>query len=138
MPTSSRQIPTLAEKESDHHVLRGSGESDSERTCAVGENVKITMDYDRNTDVMFLDLCGEPPHARIEVFDIGDHVGFPGQVLARVDAENGMVYGITIQRYSAFKHKLMWGYRMASIRRALQLFVNTLVAGACMTRHAPA
>jgi hypothetical protein len=135
MPVSSRQIPTLAEKESGRNFLRDSRESDSEGTCAVGENLEMTMDYDRSTDVMFLDLRNAPADAQIDVLDVGESIGFPGQVQVRVDSERGIVYGITIQRFSAFKRKIMWQYRMASIQRALQLLVNTLLAGVCINHN---
>ena len=93
------------------------------------------MEHEPHTDVMHVDICAPEPGARIDVIEVGEAMGFPGQVLARVDLDRRIMYGITIQRFSSFRHRLMWRYRMASIQRALLLMVRTLCAGLRMDHH---
>jgi hypothetical protein len=131
MPISSSEIQAVADEKSDRLVLRnqpstGAGE-DPKGACAVAN--KITMDYDRLTNVMHVDFCAPLENERVDVMDVGEEVGFPGQVVVRVNMDKRVVYGLTIQNFSAFKRKLFWMYRMASIQCALELMLKTLRAG---------
>jgi len=91
----------------------------------------FSMKFDHNpiTDVMFLDVCPVSEGDRVAVIDVGEQLGFPGQVQARVNLEKEVFYGLTIQNFSGFKRRLQWRYRMLSIQRALQFLVLTLLAG---------
>lgn len=129
MLTSSRPIPARAGEESDRYVLRNTRSPNTEGPCSVGETLEVRMEYECHTDLMHVDVCSPQTGARIDVIDVGEQLGFPGQILARVDLENRVIYGVTIQRFSTFKRKLMWKYRMASIRRAMLFLLNTLRAG---------
>ncbi|MFZ0417628.1 MAG: hypothetical protein WAM04_05965 [Candidatus Sulfotelmatobacter sp.] len=137
MPTSSGEIQAVAHEESDRVVLRdqrgaGSGEN-PEGSCAMAH--KITMDYDRLTDVMHVDFCIPSGDDRVDVVDVGEQAGFPGQVVARVNSEHRIFYGLTIQNFSSFKRKLFWMYKMASIQCALELMLNMLRAGLWIDRN---
>jgi hypothetical protein len=137
MPTSGGEIQAVAHEESDRVVLRdqrGSGEGENpEGSCDLAH--KITMDYDRPTDVMHVDFCTPANNDRVDVLDVGEQAGFPGQVVARVNLERRIFYGITIQNFSSFKRRLFWMYRMASIQRALELMLNMLRAGLWIGRN---
>lgn len=91
--------------------------------------MNVHMEREPHTDVMHVDVCVPPEGARVDVIEVGDFVGFPGQILARVNLGDRIVYGVTIQRYSSFKRRILWQYRMASIQYALLLFMQTLCAG---------
>lgn len=131
MFASSHQIQAVADEESNRVVLRdqrgsGSGE-DPQGACTLATEVK--MEYDNLTDVMHVDVCLPSGDTRVDVLDVGECLGFPGQVVLRVNLDNKIIYGLTIQRFSAFKRTLLWRYRMASIQRALLLLLNTLRVG---------
>jgi hypothetical protein len=86
----------------------------------------LKLEYERETDVMYGDLGPPSGDALIDVFEVGDQIGFPGQVSVRVDRNNQKLLGITIERYSSFKRKLLWKYRMVSVTSALNLLVSSL------------
>jgi len=137
MLASSHQIQTVADEKSDRFVLRdqqgaGRGE-DHEGKSVVAHEVK--MEYDRLTDVMHVDLCLPSETARVDVIDVGECVGFPGQIVARVNLEQRIMYGITIQNFTSFKRRIFWMYKMASIQRALQLILNVLRTGLWIDRN---
>jgi hypothetical protein len=119
---------------------------DLERTTATGvakrsfvmapkEEVSVRMDYNSYTDVMFVDVCPVPEGSRVQVYDFGEALGFPGQIQIRVDSKREVLYGMTIQNYSGFKRKLKWRYRMWSVQRALELLIATLRAGLGVDDH---
>lgn len=89
----------------------------------------LNLEYNDLTDVMFVDLMPIQEGSRVVVIDIGDRMGFPGQVQVRVDIEREIFYGLTIQNYSGFKRSLKWRYRMWSIQSALMFFISILRAG---------
>lgn len=95
----------------------------------------MTMEHERHTDVMHVDFCATPANAKIRVAEVGEQVGFPGQIQVRVDAETGTVYGVTIQNFASFKRKIMWEYKMASVQRAIELFMRALCAGLGINEH---
>jgi hypothetical protein len=138
MLASSHQVPTMAPEESDRVVLRnqqgaGAGK-DPQGACALAPEIKT--EYDRLTDVMHVDLCFPPTDAeRVDVIDVGEQLGFPGQIVARVDMERRIIYGLTIQNFSGFKWRFFWRYRMASIQRALQFMLKVLRAGLWIDRN---
>jgi len=91
----------------------------------------MTLRFDHNpvTDIMFLDVCPVNEGDHVVVIDVGEQLGFPGQIQARVNVEKEVFYGLTIQNFSGFKRRLQWRYRMLSIHRALRFLVLTLLAG---------
>lgn len=135
MPASSHQISRLAEEAPDRHLLRDCREPNPERESFVGEALTFRMLHEPHTDVMHVVMCEPHPDDRIDVIEVGEALGFPGQVLARVNLDRRIVYGVTIQRFAAFKRQLLWQYHMASIQRALQLLIKTLCAGLRMDHH---
>src|SRR5580658_10003189 len=96
---------------------------------AESAEMNIRMDYNPRTDVMFVDLCPVRAGEQVEVIDVGEMLGFVGQVQVRLDPTRHTLYGITIQNYRGFRRKLLWHYRMWSMRRALEFLVTTLRAG---------
>lgn len=125
---------------SDQHMVQLSGGSIGTRvrqgTGDSEENaVKINLKYNDLTDVMFVDLLPLEENSRVVVIDIGDQLGFGGQVQVRVDLEKQIFYGLTIQNYSGFRRKLLMRYGMWSMQRALRLLVTTLMAGLSLDRH---
>ncbi len=87
------------------------------------------LDHEAETDVLYVNVRRASSRATIGVIDIGEQIGFPGLVVARVDRDRDILYGLTIQDYTAFKKKLLRKYRITSTRRALQLLLEPLVAG---------
>lgn len=102
------------------------------------EKVTIHLEHNPQTDVMFVDLCVAEEGAVVCVVDVGEMIGFPGQVQARMDQRRQKLYGITIQNYSGFKRKLWWNYHIWSAARFLQLLVTSLRAGLRIDHHHPA
>jgi hypothetical protein len=137
MSASRYQVRGVAEKESDRNVSRvnrGSSQGENQdQSCSMAQEIK--MEYERHSDVMHVDLCFPSPGAHVDVVEVGEMLGFPGQIIARVDLEERKVYGLTIQNFSGFKWKLIWMYRMTSIRRALLLMLNSLRAAMCIERQ---
>lgn len=125
---------------SDQYMVQLPGESTgtriSQRTGDSEENsVRLNFKYNDLTDVMFVDLLPLEDNSRVVVIDIGDQLGFGGQLQVRVDLQNQIFYGLTIQNYSGFRRKLLWKYGMWSIQNALRLLVITLMAGLSLDRH---
>ena len=101
-------------------------------TQGVAEEIKF--EHVRHTDVMFVDYCAVPRGARVETVEVGDLLGFPGQVQARVNPDERVLYGITIQNYSGFRRRLFWTYKMASVHDAMVLLLNSIRAGVSAQR----
>jgi hypothetical protein len=97
----------------------------------------ITVEHVKSTDVMFVDLVEPKADVKITTIDIGENLGFPGQVLARVDYDNEVLYGLTIQNATSFKRKLLWKYRMASAKWALELMLASVKVGLCLEEKRP-
>ncbi len=93
------------------------------------EKCEVSFEHIKSTDVIFVDIVTPKEGARISTVDVGEMLGFPGQVLARMDSENEILYGLTIQNATAFKRRLLWKYRMANAKRALALMVASIKAG---------
>jgi hypothetical protein len=99
---------------------------------------KMRTHFEPHGDVLFVDLCDALPTDRIDVVDVGDQAGFPGLIQVRVNREKQILYGVTIQNYSAFKRKLLWTYRMASVHHAIVLLIMGLMAGFRADHHSAA
>jgi hypothetical protein len=135
MVTSGHQISMGCEIEdrraearpNDKHMVQRSSESTAKGT-GEGEDT-FQLEYNDLTDVMFVDLAPLCEGSRICVIDVGDQVGFPGQIQVRVDLEQQTLHGLTIQNYSGFRRKLIWRYRMWSIQAALRFLISSLIAG---------
>jgi uncharacterized protein YuzE len=103
-------------------------------------NTNMTFTYRRNTDIAHIDIAEPSPGAAIEVKEVGEEVGFPGQVLIRFDAETGKLYGLTFQRWSAIKRTLMWRHRTLIVKNAVNDLVSTIIdfCGKNDRHHLPA
>ena len=132
MPVSSHQTSRLAEEADHYDSLRNSVGGSTSGTCPVASEPKMTFFHETHGDILFIDLHPSSPGDNIEVIEIGDQVGFPGQIQARVNREKKILYGLTVQKYSAVKRSLFWNYRMPSPNRALSFLVGSIQAGLCM------
>lgn len=92
----------------------------------------IRTERNRHTDVMYVDIAERPAHSRIDTIEVGHMVGFPGQILAHIDRDNGTFYGLTIQNYSGLRWRMKSRYWAASTRRILDLIVMSIKAGVCI------
>lgn len=88
---------------------------------------QMNFTYRRNTDVAHIDVVEPLEHADIEVKEIGEQFGFPGQVLVRFDAQTGQLYGMTFQRWSKIRRTLMWRHRTFMVRKAVNELVNRII-----------
>lgn len=87
--------------------------------------LKVHLQHESHTDVMYADLCSPASDADIEVIDIGIPFSFPeGQVLARFDNKNVVVLGLIIHDYRSFRRRLIWKYRVTSVARGIQFLIN--------------
>jgi hypothetical protein len=138
MLTSGHQGSGLAEETDNRNVSRHEMGGSSEGSCAVALEKKMRTHFEPHGDVLFVDLCEALPTDRIDVVDVGEQAGFPGLIQARVNREKQIVYGITIQNYTAFRRKLLWSYRMASVHHALVLLLMGLITGFRMDHNSTA
>src|SRR5438874_9470409 len=93
---------------------------------------EMKLIHEQHSDVVHVILCEPMEGAKINTISIGDRVGFPGLITARVDADRGILYGINIENYAAFKRTVRWRNHMLSLRKAIELIVLTLQAGLCI------
>lgn len=82
---------------------------------------------DRNTNVAFIDVSEAAPGARIEVLSVSDILGLRSQVLARIDSETGMVLGLIIEEYSAFRREIMIKYVAFKVGKIIDLIVSKVM-----------
>ncbi len=93
---------------------------------------EMKLIHEHHSDVVHVILCEPTAGAKISTINIGDRVGFPGLITARVDAEKGILYGLNIENFSSFKRTVRWRNHMLSLRKAIELIVLTLQAGICI------
>ena len=129
MPASRHQESTLAEEAVDSDISRNRMGRTSKGSCAVAIEQEMRTHFEPHGDVMFVDICDALPTDRIDVIEVGEQVGFPGLIQVRVNREKQLLYGLTIQNFTAFRRKLFWSYRMASVKSALVLLIMGLKAG---------
>jgi ribosome-associated translation inhibitor RaiA len=83
--------------------------------------------YEKYADVMFVDFTETPKHADVDTFELGEQVGFPGQIVVRFNAESGDVYGVIIERYSAVEKKLKREAAKRNAKQALKQLVELIL-----------
>ncbi|HET9743227.1 MAG TPA: hypothetical protein VFQ00_10790 [Terriglobales bacterium] len=98
----------------------------------------ITIEHDRHTDMAFVILCEPEPGATIDTIPIGEFVGFPGLITARVSYDRETLYGLNIENFTLFKRKLFWQHHMFSLQKAIQLIVCAVKAGITIEHKRPA
>jgi hypothetical protein len=86
------------------------------------------LTLDKNTDVAFIDVSEAAPDAKIEVISVSDLLGLRSQVLARIDAENGVVLGLIIEEYSTFRREIMRKYVAFQVGKIIDLIVSKVMA----------
>lgn len=85
--------------------------------------MKTELVYDKTTDVAYVDVCAMPAQSvRIDVIDVTEGLGYKTQVLARVD-ENGVVLGVIIEDFSAFKKEMRRKHLVGAIEGLLELLI---------------
>jgi hypothetical protein len=112
----------------------------AERESVMAQKIRprdVTVEHVKSTDLMFVDVQQPKQGARITTVDVGEMLGFPGQVFARVDYENEILYGLTIHNASSFKRKLLWRYRMASAKHALSFMMAAIRTGLRIEEQRP-
>lgn len=98
----------------------------------------FTADYEKYSDVMFLSIADTPTDAVIETMEVGDKVGFPGQIVARYNAVTGELYGVIIERYSAVERKINRDEAKHNAKQALVHLLERVLAAlsvACPGMH---
>lgn len=127
------EMERIVESESDQHLVLDTAGTVRTGTFKgpsfVAQEMTIQLAHNPITDVMFVDLCPVQDGDHVDIMDVGETLGFPGQIQVRVDRQKEIFYGLTIQNYSGFRRKLLWRYRMWSMTRAIQLLVSTLLVG---------
>jgi hypothetical protein len=89
----------------------------------------VSFEHIKSSDVLFVDLQQPTEGARVTTVDVGEMMGFPGQILARIDYEREILYGLTIQNATSFRRRLLWRYKMASVKSAIALLLAAIGAG---------
>lgn len=95
----------------------------------------ITLQYERYTDVMHVDIAEPREGAKVRGVLLGPDVypnlgaPFDGKVLLRI-AEDGTFLGLTIYRFTSVKRALQRRFWVLSSRRALRLMAESMAAGA--------
>jgi hypothetical protein len=87
---------------------------------------KIKFEHNRSTDVMFVDIRPAEEGSTISTIDVGAAIGVPGQIHARVDFGREVIYGLTVQNYSAFRRRMFWRYHFASMKKAISFLIAAL------------
>lgn len=100
------------------------------------QNVTFQVIHEKHTDVAHVDLASPIPGSVVDAVDVGDDLGFPGQIVARLDRNHNVLLGVSIQNFSSFKKELRLEYGISSPQRALRLLINSLRAGMHATRPA--
>jgi hypothetical protein len=127
------EMDRRVESQDNQHVVLDTTDALGRRTLQGSQNmaqkVNVQLHHNPVTDVMFADVraLGEGEH--VDVIEVGEMLGFPGQIQVRVDLDKEIFYGLTIQNYAGFRRKLLWRYRMWSMQHAIQLLVSTLLVG---------
>ena len=91
--------------------------------------MKVTLEHDKNTNVAFVDMCEAPQGARINVVEVSSAIGFNARVLARVDIENQVVFGLIIEDFPAFKRELRIRYHTSRVQAIIEVIVRSLKTG---------
>jgi hypothetical protein len=129
MFTRSHQRARLAEEATNNDLSRDEMGRSSQGSSAMGADQNLRTHFDKRGDIMFVDVCDALPGDQIDVIDVGEESGFPGQIQVRVNREKHIFYGITIQNFSTFKRRLFWEYRMASVHYAILWLITSMQAG---------
>jgi hypothetical protein len=134
MFTSEHQISLMVEEKpycDDIRSVQRTGGGPSKKASSSLESARamIKLNHERHTDVMYVDVCFPEDGACVDVIEVGEELGFPGMVQARVDLKQQIVYGLTIQNFTSFQRKMRWHFRIWSIAQMLELVVRTLRAG---------
>jgi hypothetical protein len=138
MPASGHQISRLDAKLSHRYDPSDTRPSNNGLREAGKEAVaeeEVRFEYSRHADVMFVDYRETPEGVTVDTVEIGDMVGFPGQVQARVNHAEKILYGITIQNYSGFRRRLVWHYKTAAVRDTILLLLKSILAGSLIDSH---
>lgn len=134
MPIGCHQNERTITEEDDRHVL-WSGEGVSTFGSSDMAKEALMFEHNKYTDAMFVTVREPGQNAKISVVDVGEILGLPGQVQARIDAANGAVLGLTIQNYAGFRKRLFWRYKMIAVEEAVKFLIATLRANLCIDRE---
>lgn len=94
----------------------------------------IHLEHDKQTDVAFVDICEAAANVHIEVIDVTEDLGLKCQVLARINAEDGTLFGLIIQDYGSFRREIRRKYIAFAVDRLLALIIDA-ARGAIVKNH---
>jgi hypothetical protein len=132
MPVSGDQISRVDAKSGNRDNPSNSRTSNSRIRSSGSHNLaekEVKFEHSEHSDVLYVDYFDTPEGITVTTIEIGDILGFPGQVQARVNLEDRVLYGITIQNYSGFRRRLVWRYKTGAVRAAILLLLNSIRAG---------
>ncbi len=95
----------------------------------------LQFTYERHSDLLHVDALTPPVEAQIDVVEVGEAAGFPGQVYIRVDSETGEVYGMTIHNYTGMRRALLFERHMLRARKFLAVLFWGIRAGSVNDRR---
>lgn len=87
---------------------------------------QITID--KNTGVAFIDVSEAAENAEIQVISVSDMLGLRSQISARYDADNGILLGLIIEDYQAFRREIMLKYVAFRVGKILDLLICSVSA----------
>jgi len=90
--------------------------------------MKPELHIDKNTNVAFLDASEPAPNAKIRTFSVSDKLGLRSELLARVDVENGILLGLVIEDYKAFRKEIRVKYVAWHVERITELMLCSVRA----------
>lgn len=91
--------------------------------------MELQFTYERHSDLLHVDASVPPAGAHIDVVEVGEETGFPGQVYIRVDGETGEVYGMTVHNYTGMRRALLFERHMLRARKFLEVLFSGIRAG---------
>jgi hypothetical protein len=95
----------------------------------MGEKVMTSkLTFDKTTGVAFIDVNEAQENAKIRVTSVSELLGLRNEVMARFDDENGLVLGLIIEDYRAFRREIMIKYVAFRVERIVDLIVCSVKA----------
>lgn len=86
------------------------------------------LTYDKITGVAFVDVSEASADAKIRTIEVSDLLGLRSQVRARFDADNGVLLGLIIEDYRAFRREIMLKYVAFRVEKIVDLIVCSVKA----------
>jgi hypothetical protein len=88
---------------------------------------EFTSFYEKRVDTLFVELQETPVGVSVAIVQIGEEVGFPGQIVARVDPETHVIYGVVIEKWSRIDRQLTNAKAKEDAKLALQQLIQKIM-----------